>query len=234
MATVREGNKGVLLVVDVQVGVMKESWDAPRIIENVARAVERARAQGVPVIWVQHSDEELVYGSPEWQWVPELAPAEGEPLIHKRFNSSFEQTALEEELAKLGATHIALAGAATNWCIRATAYGALERGYDLTLIKDAHTTGTMELDDGARIEAGRRHPRAQHRDDLGELPWPHERHRHGRGGRLRHARRRALVSASPRPWRYRGAALRSSRPVVAWQPPFAAQLKRSGSQSAFY
>jgi len=104
VATVREGDKGVLLVVDVQVGVMSESWDAPRIIKNVSRAVQRARAQRVPVIWVQHSDKELTYGSPEWHWVPELAPAEGEPLIHKRFNSSFEQTALEEELAKLGAT----------------------------------------------------------------------------------------------------------------------------------
>ncbi len=153
MATVREGKAGILLVVDAQVGVMRESWDAPRIIANVARAVERARAKGVPVIWVQHSGKELAYGSPEWQWVPELAPAEGEPLIHKQFNSSFEQTALEEELARLGATHIALAGAATNWCIRATAYGALDRGYDLTLIKDAHTAGTMELDNGARIEA---------------------------------------------------------------------------------
>ncbi len=153
MATVREGNKGVLVVVDVQVGVMSESWDAPRIIKNVARAVERARAQGVPVIWVQHSDKELVYESPEWQWAPELAPLEGERLIHKQFNSAFEQTALEEQLAKLGATHITLAGAATNWCIRATAYGALERGYDLTLVKDAHTTGTMEFDDGTRIEA---------------------------------------------------------------------------------
>jgi nicotinamidase-related amidase len=153
MAAVREGNKAVLLVVDVQVGVMSESWDVSRIIKNVSRAVERARAQGVPVIWVQHSDEDLAYASPRWQWVPELVPAGGEPLIHKRFNSSFEQTALEEELAKLGATHIVLAGAATNWCIRATAYGALDRGYDLTLIKDAHTTGTMELEDGARIEA---------------------------------------------------------------------------------
>ncbi len=153
MATVREGNQGVLLVVDVQVGVMSEAWDAPRIIKNVVRAVERARAQSVPVIWVQHSDEELVYGSPEWQWVPELVPAEGEPLIHKRFNSSFEQTPLEDHLAKFGATHIVLAGAATNWCIRATAYGALDRGYDLTLVKDAHTTGMIELDDGARIEA---------------------------------------------------------------------------------
>ena len=153
MATVREGKTGILMVVDVQVGVLKEAWNAPRIIGNVARAVERARAQDVPVLWVQHSDENLVFGSPQWQWVPELIPAVGEPLIHKHFNSSFEQTTLEEELARLGATHIALAGAATNWCIRATAYGALERGYDLTLVKDAHTTETMVLDDGTRIEA---------------------------------------------------------------------------------
>ena len=45
-----------------------------------------------------------------------------------------------------------LAGAATYWCIlataTATAFAALERGYDLTLIEDAHTTGTMTLDDG--------------------------------------------------------------------------------------
>jgi nicotinamidase-related amidase len=142
-----------LLVVDVQVGVMREAWDAPRVINNVVRTVERARAQGVPVIWVQHSSKDLAYGSPQWQWVPELVPAQGEPLIHKEFNSSFEQTALEQELAKLGATHIALAGAATNWCIRATAYGALDRGYDLTLIKDAHTTDTVELDNGPTIEA---------------------------------------------------------------------------------
>ena len=153
MATVREGNKGVLLVVDVQAGVMAEAWDAPRVIGNVARAVERARAQGVPVLWMQHSDEDLRHGSPEWQWVPELVPGAGETLIHKQFNSSFEQTTLEQELAKVGATHITLAGAATNWCIRATAYAALERGYDLTLVKDAHSTGTMQLDNGTRIEA---------------------------------------------------------------------------------
>lgn len=153
MATVREGNKGVLLVVDVQAGVMSQSWDASRIIRNVSRVVDRARAQHVPVIWVRHSSDELPYGSPEWRWVPELGPAEGELLIDKQFNSSFEQTPLDEELARLGTTHIVLAGAATNWCIRATAYGALDRGYDLTLVEDSHTTGPIELDNGARIEA---------------------------------------------------------------------------------
>lgn len=153
MATVREGSKAALVVVDVQVGVMQEAWDAGRVIQNVARTVERARSSGVPVIWVQHASDDLPTGSAQWKWVPELAPGDGEVLIHKRFNSSFEETSLESELDRLGATHIVLAGAATNWCIRATAYGALDRGYDLTLVKDAHTTGSMQLDDGVTIEA---------------------------------------------------------------------------------
>jgi nicotinamidase-related amidase len=153
MATIREGSKAVLLIVDVQVGVISDAWEAPRVIENVSRTVERARQHGVPVIWVQHSAEDLPYGSQQWQWAPGLAPAQGEARIHKLFESSFEQTALEEELAKHGATHIVLAGASTNWCIRATAYGALDRGYDLTLVEDAHTTTTMALEDGQSIEA---------------------------------------------------------------------------------
>lgn len=153
MALIREGKKAVLLIVDVQVGVMREAWHAPEVIAKIAQAVEKARAGGMPVIWVQHSDDELVYDTPDWRWVPQLSPADDEVQIHKHFNSSFEQTSLENTLADLGATHIVLAGAATNWCIRATAYGALDRGYDLTLLKDAHTTEIMELGNGVIIEA---------------------------------------------------------------------------------
>lgn len=153
MAIVREGNKAVLLVVDVQVGVMRNAWDSQRIIKNIGIAVEKAHKAGVPVIWVQHSDDELVYNSPDWKLVPELSPAEGEIQIHKNFNSAFEQTPFEETLAQLGITHIVLAGAATNWCIRATAYSALDRGYDLTLIKDAHTTEALDIENGIKIEA---------------------------------------------------------------------------------
>ncbi|MBC7617965.1 MAG: isochorismatase family protein [Candidatus Saccharibacteria bacterium] len=153
MASIRKGNKAVLLVVDVQVGVVKGAWECERIVGNMVVAVERARAQSVPVIWVQHADDELMQGSNEWQWSPELVPATAELLIHKNFNSAFEQTSLDAELAELGATHIVLAGCATNWCIRATAYGALERGYDLTLVEDAHTTQTMELENGVKLEA---------------------------------------------------------------------------------
>jgi nicotinamidase-related amidase len=153
MSTVRPGNQSALVVVDVQVGVMAESWEAPRVIKNVARAVERARESGAPVIWVQHESDELPKDSSSWQLVPELVPAVGESLIHKRFPSSFEDTSLEDRLAQLGATRIVLAGAQTNWCIRATAYAALDRGYDLTLLKDAHTTESIDLSDGSRVEA---------------------------------------------------------------------------------
>ena len=152
MATVREGNQSVLLIVDVQVGVMKNAWDSPRIIRNIGGAVAKARSARIPILWVQHSDDRLVHGTPDWELVPELIPAGDDPRVQKHFGSSFEQTSLEETLAQLGASHIVLAGAATNWCIRATAYAALDRGYDLTLISDAHSAATIDLGE-IRIDA---------------------------------------------------------------------------------
>jgi nicotinamidase-related amidase len=153
MATIRAGKRSVLVVVDVQVDVVRDAWERARVIDNVALAVEQARAQHVPVVWVQHEDDDMPRDSAGWQWVPELAPREGDVRIYKRFPSSFEDTPLEAELARLGATRIVLAGAQTNWCIRATAYAALDRGYDLTLVRDAHTTDAADLGGGRVIAA---------------------------------------------------------------------------------
>lgn len=152
MAT-RPGAHSALLVVDVQIGVVADAWDRDRVVGNVALAVRRAREAGVPVLWVQHGDEELKPDTPNWQWVPELEPGPGERRIYKSFNSAFENTDLVELLDRLGVSRIFLAGAATNWCIRATAYAALDRGFDVTLLSDAHTTGDMELGSGRRVEA---------------------------------------------------------------------------------
>ena len=132
---------------------MAECWEASRVIKNVARTVERARQDGVPVIWVQHEGDDLPRNSSSWQLVPELVPAVGEKRVYKRFASSFEETDLEQSLARAGTTHVVLAGAQSNWCIRATAYAALDRGYDLTLVKDAHTTASIDLGSGSRVEA---------------------------------------------------------------------------------
>lgn len=153
MAIIRTGRRSVFLIVDVQVGVMEDAWQADRIIRNIRTAVEKARSQNVPVLWVQHFGRSLAKDSPQSQIVPELSPWADEVIIQKNFNSSFEKTNLEETLADIGATHIILAGAATNWCIRATAYAALERGYDLTLMADGHTTEGLDLENGTTIPA---------------------------------------------------------------------------------
>jgi nicotinamidase-related amidase len=153
MALVREGNRSALAIIDMQAGVLRNAWDAPRVTGNVARLVERARASRVPVVWVQHSSDDLPHGSADWQFAEPLMPAVGEPVVAKRFESAFEQTTFETVLAEVGATRIVLAGAATNWCIRATAYAALDRGYDLTLVQDAHTTESIEIPGGATIAA---------------------------------------------------------------------------------
>jgi nicotinamidase-related amidase len=151
--TTRTGSGSALLVVDVQVGVVAQAWDRDRIVGNVSLAVRKARHAGVPVVWVQHHDEELERESPDWQWVSELEPLAAELRIHKSYNSAFEGTELLSELDRLGVARIFLAGAATNWCIRATAYGALDRGFDVTLVSDAHTTQDMELAPGRVVEA---------------------------------------------------------------------------------
>jgi len=149
----RSGTNSALLVVDVQVGVVANAWERDRVVNNIALAVQRARDAGLPVIWVQHNDDELKRDSAPWQWVPELEPKPTDVPIHKSYNSAFEKTELESELDRLEVSRIFLAGAATNWCIRATAYGALERGYDVTLLSDAHTTEDMELEPDRVVEA---------------------------------------------------------------------------------
>jgi nicotinamidase-related amidase len=153
MATIRPGNQSALLIVDVQVGVVAEARDVSQQVGNILLAVSKARDAGVPVIWVQHDDEDLPRGSAEWQWVPALQPQRDDIRVYKHHNSSFEQTTLEAELAARGVSHIVLAGAVTSWCIRATAYAALDRGYDLTVLHDAHIAKDMRLEDGSVVEA---------------------------------------------------------------------------------
>jgi nicotinamidase-related amidase len=132
-----------LLVVDVQNGVVGGAFDRDRIVANIATLVDRARASDVPVVWVAHSDEGLTLGSDDWEYVAELTRLDSEPLVNKTFGDSFEATDLEDLLADLGIGHLVVAGAQTEMCIRSTLHGALVRGYDTTLVADAHTTEDM-------------------------------------------------------------------------------------------
>ncbi|HZT67151.1 MAG TPA: cysteine hydrolase family protein [Acidimicrobiales bacterium] len=140
MTTLPDRPHAALLVVDVQNGVVAGAHNRDGVIENINVLVAKARAEDVPVVWVQHSDDELVEGSDSWQYVPELARLESEPLVHKSFGDSFEGTDLESLLAARGVGRLVVTGAQTDACIRSTIHGAFVRGYDVTLVADAHTT----------------------------------------------------------------------------------------------
>jgi nicotinamidase-related amidase len=136
--------QSALLVIDVQNGVVEDAFSRDAIIEHMKDVIEKARAHNVPVIWIQHSDEELVIDSHEWHIVPELVPLVGEKIVRKLFRNSFVETELEEILHELKTAHLYICGAQTNNCVRHTCHGALERGYDITLVSDAHTTSGYE------------------------------------------------------------------------------------------
>ncbi len=129
-----------LLVVDVQNDVVAGAWDRDGVIARPhPRPRRKARAEHVPVIWVQHSDDNMPAGSDGWQYVPELTRDESEPLVHKRYGL------LRGHRPRGGARRAAgrrvvVTGAQTDACIRSTLHGALVRGYDTTLVEDAHTT----------------------------------------------------------------------------------------------
>ena len=129
-----------LLVIDVQNGVMATAHDRSNVLANNVALVDRARAAGTEVVWVQHTSDELPRGSSTWEYVPELVRADGEPLVHKEYGDSFEDTDLEEVLAARGVGSLVVAGAQTDACIRSTLHGALARGYDAALVADAHST----------------------------------------------------------------------------------------------
>jgi nicotinamidase-related amidase len=129
-----------LLVIDVQNGVVAGAHARDEVVANIRGLVERARQEQVPVVWVQHSDDGLEHGSDDWRIVPELARDDAEPLVEKSYGDSFEDTDLEEQLAKLQVGRLIVTGAQTDACIRSTLHGALARGYDAILVKDAHTT----------------------------------------------------------------------------------------------
>jgi nicotinamidase-related amidase len=140
MTTLENRPNTALLVVDVQRGVVEGAYARDAVVANIAEVVVRARRHQVPVVWVQHSDEDLEQGSAEWEIVPELTPSAAEPIIQKGYGDAFEETELEAVLSGLGVGTLLVVGAQTDQCIRSTLHGAVVRGYDAALVEDAHTT----------------------------------------------------------------------------------------------
>jgi nicotinamidase-related amidase len=139
-------DKSALLVIDVQNGVVLNAFGKDAVVVQIRKAIDSARANDLPVIWVQHSEEEMPIGSHYWEIIPELVPEDHDGRIEKIHGSSFQETDLSDILQEHDISHLYITGAQSENCVNATTVDALERGYRVSLISDAHTT-----DDGSVI-----------------------------------------------------------------------------------
>jgi len=131
-----------LLVIDMQRGVVSGCFDAEGVSERAAALVARARAEGVPVVWVMHGP--VGVGTPDWDLTEPLERVEAEPLVHKNFRDAFAETNLKDVLDRIGASRIVVVGAQSDFCVRTTTQRAAVEGYDVTLVSDAQTTEGSE------------------------------------------------------------------------------------------
>ncbi len=140
MATLENRPNRALVVVDMQVGVVRDAYEIDTVTSTIKELVAGARRADVPVVWVQDHAEDRAIDSNDWQLVAGLDPVEGEPRVDKAFGDAFADTDLEDVLAARGVGELVLVGAASEQCVRCTMHSAVVRGYDVALVKGAHTT----------------------------------------------------------------------------------------------
>lgn len=140
-----QSNSSALIVIDLQVGVVDGGWDHEGVLHRTNTLIERARAEQVPVVFVQHEEEEMPRGSDFWQLAPPLNPLASEPRVYKTHRDSFADTTLHDVLAELNVNRLVIAGAQTDYCVRTTAQRAASEGFDVVLVSDCHTTADAEF-----------------------------------------------------------------------------------------
>lgn len=141
MSAFQDRPNTALLVIDLQNLVVDGAFRRDEVVGTVKGLVDRAREENVPVVWVQHEAEHLPPNTHEWEFVPELQQQDGDRLVPKSYGDAFEGTTLDRVLEDLGVGRIVVTGAETDACIRSTIHGGFVRGYDVTLVSDAHTAG---------------------------------------------------------------------------------------------
>lgn len=134
------------LLIDVQVNQFDPAYpvaNGEQLLERVIDLLGRARAAKVHVILIRNCGGEQdpdIKGTTGWELHPSIMPAPGEAILDKTTCDTFASTSLGEDLSRRGVRRVVIAGLQSEYCIRETTLGALERGYAVTLVSDAHST----------------------------------------------------------------------------------------------
>ena len=135
-----------LVIIDVQTGLFDAGvYRAADLVANLNSLTARAREAYVPVIYVQQNADDpadaLYPGNSGYPIAPAVAPRPGDLVVQKTTTDSFHDTTLRHELEVRGIHRLIITGMATDYCVNATSRRAVQLGYDVTLVSDAHSTG---------------------------------------------------------------------------------------------
>jgi nicotinamidase-related amidase len=154
--------KTALLVIDVQHALCTgeyAAFEADQMINRINAISKKARVARVPVIFIQHEEDEdlLEFGSPGWQLARGLVALEGDIYIRKTAPDSFHQTGLDAALRQLGIVNVVICGLQSEYCVDSTTRRALALGYQVVLVADAHSTMDTEILSASQISRHHTH-----------------------------------------------------------------------------
>ena len=135
-----------LLIIDAQVNMFTEGssvFEGEGLLHTIRCLIDQARVAHLPIVYVQNNGSEGdpdIPGTPGWQIHPAVTPETGDIVIQKHTPDSFHETNLQSELEARHIRQVIIVGMQTEMCIAATCRRAHELGYDVTLVKDAHST----------------------------------------------------------------------------------------------
>lgn len=153
-----------LLLMDFQAGIV-DRLGSPEVVASAGRALQAARAHGIPVIHVRVAfrpgtpevsprnksfsaltgQDSMGSDDPRTQVVEALTPAGSDVVVVKRRVSAFTGSDLEVVLRALSVDHLVLAGIATSGVVLSTLREAADRDYRLTVLADACADGDDEV-----------------------------------------------------------------------------------------
>ncbi|MHB8107348.1 MAG: isochorismatase family protein [Candidatus Cryosericum sp.] len=144
-------NNPALLIIDMQRGLFEKElpiYDEDRLLANINLLADKAHAAKVPVFWIQHcSEKTLVEGTDGWKLHKAFIPSKADSFIRKHHSNAFQDTPLKAELDALHVRTVVVAGLVTHGCVQHTCNGAHELGYDVVLVKDAHSNFNVKARD---------------------------------------------------------------------------------------
>lgn len=146
----------VLLIIDMQNAMFANPTKQPcrgkEVLNNIQLLLSKSRELTIPVIYIQQTNiGKFKKGAPSWQIHSAIAPNKNELALPKAMPNSFWHTDLQQTLLQLKTHKVVIVGMQTEFCVKQTCKGAFRLGYDVTLVRDAHSTFSTRFHKGEDI-----------------------------------------------------------------------------------